>query len=83
MRGDERLDITLEMMSLTMEIVAEALFSSDITNSIDELGRAVTTLIDVLGHAESARPPRFAGMVPTMAIAPHPFGARSARPDDL
>ena len=47
-RGD-RLDITDEMMSLTMEIVAEALFSSDITNSIDELGRAVTTLIASLG----------------------------------
>ena len=37
----ERLDIAREMMSLTMEIVAEALFSSEIANSIDELGRAV------------------------------------------
>ena len=45
----ERLDITHEMMSLTMEIVAEALFSSDISDSIDDLGRAVTTLIASLG----------------------------------
>ena len=45
----ERLDIAREMMSLTMEIVAEALFSSDIANSIDELGRAMTTLHASLG----------------------------------
>ena len=37
------------MMALTMEIVAEALFSSDIADSIDELGRAVTTVIASLG----------------------------------
>ena len=55
------LDIAHEMMSLTMEIVAEALFSSDIAGSIDELGRAMTTVlasfgtpnpIDVLGMPE-------------------------------
>ena len=45
----ERLDIAHEMMSLTMEIVAEALFSSQIANSIDELGRAMTTLLASLG----------------------------------
>ena len=45
----ERLDIAHEMMSLTMEIVGEALFSSEIANSIDELGRAVTTLSASLG----------------------------------
>ena len=45
----EHLDIAHEMMSLTMEIVAEALFSSEIANSIDELGRAVTTLNASLG----------------------------------
>ena len=45
----ERLDIAHEMMSLTMEIVAEALFSSQIANSIDELGRAMTTLHASLG----------------------------------
>ena len=43
------LDISHEMMSLTMEIVAEALFSSDIADSIDELDRAVKTLIASLG----------------------------------
>ena len=46
---NERLDIQQEMMSLTMEIVAEALFSNEIANSTDELGRAVTTLNSSLG----------------------------------
>ena len=45
----ERLDIAHEMMSVTMEIVAEALFSSEIADSMDELGRAVTTVIASLG----------------------------------
>ena len=45
----ECLDISHEMMSLTMEIVAEALFSSEIADSIDDLGRAVATLIESLG----------------------------------
>ena len=45
----ECLDISHEMMSLTMEIVAEALFSSEIADSIDELDRAVKTLIASLG----------------------------------
>ena len=45
----EHLDIAHEMMALTMEIVAEALFSSDIADSIDELGRAVATVIASLG----------------------------------
>ena len=57
----EVLDIAHEMMSLTMEIVAEALFSSDIADSVDELGRALATVIasagtpnplDVLGFPE-------------------------------
>lgn len=55
------LDIAHEMMSLAMEIVAEALFSSDIAGSIDDLGRAMTTVIasfgtpsplDILGFPE-------------------------------
>ncbi len=45
----EHLDIAHEMMSLTMEIVAEALFSSEIADSIAGLGRAVTTVIESLG----------------------------------
>ncbi len=48
-KSGQSLDINREMMSLTMEIVAEALFSSDIAGSIDELGRAVTTLFASLG----------------------------------
>ena len=45
----ERLDIAHEMMSLTMEIVAEALFSSDIADSIAELRRAMTTVVASVG----------------------------------
>ncbi len=57
-------------MSLTMEIVTEALFSSDIANSIDELGRAITTLIaSLVRHPESARHPWLPGVVSTMALA--------------
>ena len=57
----EVLDVAHEMMSLTMEIVAEALFSSDIADSVDELGRALATVtasagtpnpLDVLGFPE-------------------------------
>ena len=43
------LDISHEMMSLTMEIIAETLFSREIANSIDELDRAIKTLIASLG----------------------------------
>lgn len=43
-------DIAREMMRLTMEIVARTLFSRDIAGSIDELGKAVTTLIEGFGR---------------------------------
>ena len=43
------LDISREMKLLTMEIVAEALFSSEIADSIDELERAVRTVVASLG----------------------------------
>ncbi|MEC9346184.1 MAG: cytochrome P450 [Pseudomonadota bacterium] len=43
-------DVAREMMRLTMEIVARTLFSRDIAGSIDELGKAVTTLIEGFGR---------------------------------
>lgn len=43
-------DIAQEMMRLTMEIVARTLFSRDIGGSIDELGKAVGTLINSFGR---------------------------------
>ena len=44
------LDIAQEMMRLTMEIVARTLFSRDLGTSIDELGKAVATLISSFGR---------------------------------
>ncbi len=44
------LDITREMMRLTMEIVARSLFSHDIAGSIDQLGAAITVMIDSIGR---------------------------------
>lgn len=43
------IDIAQEMMRLTMEIVARTLFSSDLGRSFDDLGRAVSILIENLG----------------------------------
>jgi len=47
---DRHIDLAKEMMRLTMEIVARTLFSSDLGRSIDELGQAVTILIENLGR---------------------------------
>ena len=86
----ERLDIAQEMMSLTMEIVAEALFSSQIADSIDELGRAMTTLsaslgspnpLDILGFPEWI--PRWRSPRHARASRSHPLGAGSTRPYGL
>ena len=44
------LDIAHEMMMLTMEIVGKALFSRDLGDQADELGRAITTVIGTLGR---------------------------------
>ena len=48
--GGEALDVAHEMMALTMEIVALALFSHDIGDRIEPLGAAVGTLIGSLGR---------------------------------
>lgn len=44
------IDISQEMMRLTMEIVARTLFSSDLGKSFEELGKAVGILIENLGR---------------------------------
>ena len=45
----EPLDVAEEMSSLTMEIVARTLFSMDMSESIDDIGRAMTTVIAAFG----------------------------------
>ena len=45
----EPLDVEREMSSLTMEIVGRTLFSMDMSASIDEIGRAMTTVIAAFG----------------------------------
>ena len=79
----ERLDITHEMMSLTMEIVAEGAVLQRHFRLNRRTGTGGHDTHRVLWHAESTRHPRLPGMVPTMAVAAHPLGTRSARPDDL
>ena len=48
-RKGEPLDIDREMSSLTMEIVGRALFSMDMSESIEEIGRAMGTVIAAFG----------------------------------
>ena len=43
------LDVDREMSSLTMEIVARTLFSMDMSESIDDIGRAMNTVIAAFG----------------------------------
>ena len=45
----EPLDVAEEMSSLTMEIVARTLFSMDMSKSIADIGRAMTTVIAAFG----------------------------------
>jgi cytochrome P450 len=40
-------DIDHEMMRLTLQIVAKTLFSADITDDADEVGAAMTTIVDL------------------------------------
>ena len=53
-RGRPEIDVGREMMALTMEIVARALFSRDIAGSVGELGAAIGVLIESFGKAAVA-----------------------------
>ena len=44
--GDTR-DIDREMMRLTLQIVGKTLFSADVENEADEVGQAMTTIVDL------------------------------------
>jgi len=49
-RSLPEIDVGQEMMSLTMEIVARALFSRDVAGSVPALGAAIDTLIESFGR---------------------------------
>lgn len=46
-RDGETLDIHHEMMRLTLEVVAKTLFDADVEQEADEIGAALTSLIDL------------------------------------
>lgn len=48
-KADGAIDIAEEMMSLTLRIVGQALFSIDLTHEVSTVGPAVTTLVKLLG----------------------------------
>ena len=43
-------DIDREMMRLTLQIVGKTLFGADITDEADEVGRAMTTLVEMFNY---------------------------------
>jgi cytochrome P450 len=47
--GDVR-DIDREMMRLTLQIVAKTLFSADVTDEANEVGMAMTTLVNMFNY---------------------------------
>lgn len=46
-RGGEVLDIHLEMMRLTLSVVAKTLFDAEVEQEADEIGAALTSLVDL------------------------------------
>jgi len=49
-RDGEIRDIDREMMRLTLQIVAKTLFGADVTDEADEVGRAMTTLVEMFNY---------------------------------
>jgi cytochrome P450 len=47
--GDVR-DIDKEMMRLTLQIVAKTLFSADVSDEADQVGKAMTTLVEMFNY---------------------------------
>lgn len=46
-RNGDELDIDHEMMRLTLRIVAKTLFDADVINDADEVGKALTTIVEM------------------------------------
>lgn len=49
-RDGDVLDIDREMMRLTLQIVGKTLFNSDVNDEADEVGKAMTTLIELFNY---------------------------------
>lgn len=49
-RNGETLDIDREMMRLTLQIVGKTLFNSDVNDEADEVGKSMTTLIELFNY---------------------------------
>ena len=49
-RDGEELDIHREMTRLTLEVVAKTLFDADVESEADEIGAALTELVDLFPH---------------------------------
>jgi cytochrome P450 len=49
-KDGETRDIDKEMMRLTLQIVAKTLFGADITNETDEVGKAMTDLVEMFNY---------------------------------
>ena len=43
-------DIDREMMRLTLQIVGKTLFNSDVNDEADEVGKSMTTLIELFNY---------------------------------
>ncbi len=69
-RDGARLDISQEMTSLTMRIVARVLFNTDVSADIDRVGDAVEALQRYTGRPQ---------LLPTWVPTPDELGARRAR----
>ena len=49
-RDGETLDIDKDMTRLTLQIVANSLFSADVTDEADEVGKAMTDLVEMFNY---------------------------------
>lgn len=49
-RDGETLDIDREMMRLTLQIVGKTLFNSDVNDEADQVGKSMTTLIELFNY---------------------------------
>ncbi len=49
-QGELRFDVSQEMTSLTFQIVARALFSTNVAEEVDTVGRAFTVVLDQLNY---------------------------------
>jgi cytochrome P450 len=56
-----KLDVHSEMMKLTLSVVGDALFSSDISQSAEEVGRALSDVLEITNHRFESIfvPPKF------------------------